>query len=134
VEDGIDNQRLISLYLRKAGLTVAVAENGRDGFERLRLAAERGTPYDLVLMDMQMPVMDGLTATALIRRHGYQTPVIALTANSMAGDRERFIGGGCDDYLSKPVDIPVFYASIGRSLKKTSGPVERVMRHRTDAV
>jgi signal transduction histidine kinase/ActR/RegA family two-component response regulator len=133
VEDGVDNQRLISLYLRKAGLTVAIAENGRDGFEKLRLAHERGTPYDLVLMDMQMPVMDGLTATGLIRTHGYTTPVIALTANSMAGDRERFIGGGCDDYLSKPVDLAAFYASLARSLKKSDGPVERTIRHRVDA-
>lgn len=133
VEDGVDNQRLISLYLRKAGLTVAIAENGRDGFEKLRLGHERGTPYDLVLMDMQMPVMDGLTATGLIRKHGYTTPVIALTANSMAGDRERFIAGGCDDYLSKPVDLSAFYASLARSLKKSSEPVERTMRHRVDA-
>jgi signal transduction histidine kinase/ActR/RegA family two-component response regulator len=117
VEDGIDNQRLIGLYLRRAGLTVTVAENGREGFERVRAAGERGEPFDLVLMDMQMPVMNGQEATRAIRFHGHKVPIAALTANSMGGDRDAFLAAGCDEYLSKPIDVPAFYAAVERLLK-----------------
>ncbi|MEZ6244015.1 MAG: ATP-binding protein [Phycisphaerales bacterium] len=104
VEDGPDNQRLISYLLGRAGARVELASNGKAGSD---LALERlgeGRPFDLVLMDMQMPVLDGYAATHRLRSRGYKGVVIALTAHAMSDDRQRCLAAGCDDYLAKPVD------------------------------
>ena len=104
VEDGVDNQRLMSFHLRKAGAEVEVAENGSVGLLAIERAAAAGKPFDLVLTDMQMPVMDGYTMTSLLRARGTTTPVVAVTAHAMAEDRQRCLDAGCDDYATKPVD------------------------------
>ncbi len=102
-EDGLDNQRLISHLLRAAGANVEFALNGQEALD-LALASETaGTPFDLILMDMQMPVLSGYDATTTLRDYSYPRPIIALTAHAMDGDRERCIKAGCDDYTTKPV-------------------------------
>jgi signal transduction histidine kinase/FixJ family two-component response regulator len=103
-EDTLINRRLVSAHLTKAGADVDVAENGRVALEMLVKAAADGQPYDLLLTDMQMPEMDGYTLARLIRERGSRMPIIALTAHAMAGDRQRCIAAGCDDYASKPID------------------------------
>jgi signal transduction histidine kinase/FixJ family two-component response regulator len=104
VEDGPDNQRLISFLLKKAGATVTVKENGLLGMQAALQALEDGTPFDVILTDMQMPVMDGYTATKKLRQLGYSRPIIALTAHAMKEDCQRCLDSGCDDYASKPVN------------------------------
>ncbi|MBL8860789.1 MAG: response regulator [Planctomycetes bacterium] len=104
VEDTAATQRLYALYLQRAGATVDVASDGAEGAAKALEAQRSGRGYDVVLMDMQMPVLDGYSATRRLREAGYGRPIVAVTAHALAGDRERCIEAGCDDYLAKPVD------------------------------
>jgi signal transduction histidine kinase/HPt (histidine-containing phosphotransfer) domain-containing protein len=111
VEDSPDIQRLMIYYLSRAGVRVTAVENGK-----LAVEAVLQSDYDLVLMDMQMPVMGGEEAVGLLRASGCATPVIALTANAMKEDRERYREIGCDGFLSKPVDQDALYRELDRFL------------------
>ncbi|TVQ62339.1 MAG: PAS domain S-box protein [Phycisphaerales bacterium] len=113
-EDGIDNQRLIGHLLRKAGATVEVANHGADALEAFERARDEHAEPHVILMDMQMPEMDGYAATNALRLAGRLGPIIALTAHAMAGDRERCLAAGCDDYLTKPVDRRTLVETVAR--------------------
>jgi signal transduction histidine kinase/CheY-like chemotaxis protein len=117
-EDNPDNQQLIALYLENAGIEVTIAQNGKCAVE-LALAGD----FDLVLMDMQMPVMDGVEATRLLRTTGYGRPILALTANATAGSQEVSRDAGCDGFLTKPIVREQFYRALSGYLART-GTVE----------
>ena len=117
VEDGPDNQRFISFVLRKAGLTVEIRENGAQGVE-----AALKSDFDIVLMDMQMPVMDGYTAARTLREKGYRRPIIALTANIMKTDIDSSIAAGCNDYIGKPFERHIFLKKIRHFLACADRP------------
>ncbi len=100
VDDGEANRRLIELVLSRAGANVVTASNGLEAIERIADEAPA-----LVLMDMQMPVLDGYTAARRLRESGFKQPIIALTGNAMLGDREKCMEAGCDDFMTKPINI-----------------------------
>ena len=102
-EDGLDARRLLARHLRAAGAEVETAENGLVACELALRAAEAGTPYDLILMDMQMPELDGYAAAARLRAAGYRGPIVALTAHAMEDERARCLGAGCDGFATKPI-------------------------------
>ncbi len=114
VEDNIVNQKLATVVLQRGGYEVVLAINGQEGAD-----AAAGGDFAAILMDMQMPVMDGLEATRLIREHeaqfpGRHVPIIAMTANAMQGDREVCIAAGMDDYLSKPIKVAELLEKLER--------------------
>ncbi|MCH7490894.1 MAG: response regulator [Gemmatimonadetes bacterium] len=122
-EDAPDNQRLISLVLNKAGANVTVKENGKLALDAALAARDEGHPFNVILMDMQMPVMDGYQATGQLRQKGYTGPIIALTAHALGGDREKCIKAGCDDYATKPIDR----AKLIETMQRYSAPKEAAL-------
>ena len=113
VEDNAVNQKLILRLLEKNGYQAAVVENGRLAVERLAVEV-----FDFVLMDIQMPEMTGVEATIEIRKKeaesGGHIPIVAVTANAMKGDRERFLAAGMDDYVSKPINTKKLFDIVSR--------------------
>jgi CheY-like chemotaxis protein len=126
-EDGLDNQKLVAILLHEAGAEVVVADNGQIGVEEALAADAAGQPFDVILMDMRMPVMDGYLATRSLRAKGYRGPIIALTAYAMAGDREECLDVGCDEYISKPVDRTTLLAMIVEYLPNAQQRAQRAL-------
>lgn len=124
-EDGPDNQHLIRVVLGKAGLQVDAVSNGRAAVERTLAALAQGNPYDVILMDMQMPEMDGYESTQRLRLEGYTGSIIALTAHALAKDRQKCLEAGCDDYVAKPIDrealLRAIEARVARPVSVPSG-------------
>jgi two-component system, cell cycle response regulator DivK len=109
IDDDQNNRLLVRRILMVEGIAVDEATNARDG-----IAMASSNPPDLILMDISMPDMDGLTATGHIRQipNIARTPIVALTANAMTGDREMILKAGCDGYISKPINIDSFVQDI----------------------
>lgn len=103
-EDSVDNQNLISFILQKWQCELKMVENGKLAVEAALAAEEQGTPFDIILMDIQMPVMDGYTATRELRGAGYTRPIIAITAHAMTSELQGCLAVGCDSYTSKPIN------------------------------
>ncbi len=115
-EDNPSNQKLITILLQKLGLEVALADDGQIAVQKCSEAS-----YDLILMDMQMPNMNGYEATRQLRKQGLSTPIIAVTANAMMGDEEKCLEAGCDGYISKPIDRSKLAEVIDQYLKAAVG-------------
>ncbi|MCA9039921.1 MAG: response regulator, partial [Planctomycetaceae bacterium] len=134
VEDGPDNQRLISFILKKAGIQVTIAEHGEEALNAIYgqwpLENNPGewtlesSPFDLILLDMQMPVMDGYTTAKNLRELGNRIPIIAVTAHAMQGDREKCLNAGCDDYVTKPISKPLLLERIRHHLETSRAEME----------
>lgn len=112
VDDVLDNQVLLRKYLESSGAKVEVANNGQEAIEKAS-----GNSYDVVLMDIQMPVVDGIQATKELRAQGYKKPILALTAHAMKSDVERSLEAGCDEHLTKPITRGDLVQAVGRYLK-----------------
>jgi PAS domain S-box-containing protein len=121
VDDGIENRELVTLVLEEAGLQTDQAENGKVSVDKA--LAE---PFDVILMDVQMPVMDGYTATRILREKGLETPIIALTANAMKGFEKECLAAGFTAYMTKPIDIDALLEMLAERLggKRTEAPPE----------
>jgi PAS domain S-box-containing protein len=112
VDDGEPNRKLMKLVLERAGVSVETTTNGKEAFKKASL-----NPFDVILMDMQMPVMDGFTATRLLRESGYTAPIVALTADAMKGAEQRCLDAGCSGYLTKPIDMDEVMRTLNRVLR-----------------
>jgi len=121
-EDGRDNQHLLQAILQRAGAEVAIAANGAEAVALVQASERSGDPFDLVLMDMQMPVMDGHLATRRLRELGWRGPIVALTAHAMEGDRDRCLADGCDAYETKPVKAARLVATCRQQMEARPGP------------
>jgi signal transduction histidine kinase/HPt (histidine-containing phosphotransfer) domain-containing protein len=121
-EDSPENRDVITLHLRHAQCDVTPVEDGQQAFESAVGACRSGDPFDVILMDMQMPVMDGYTATSKLRAEGYTGVIIALTAHAMVEDRDRCLRVGCDDYAAKPVEISGLLQMMARFSGRFGGP------------
>lgn len=119
VEDNLINQKVAKHMLEKLGCTVHVAENGRQAVEMVQRAE-----FHLVLMDCQMPEMDGIEATRVLRSLGCCTPIVALTAHGLSGDRDRCIAAGMNEYLTKPVQLQELANAVGRWTRNQIRPGE----------
>jgi len=122
VDDSLENREVLRFLLQEAGSLCETAANGRAGVE-LAVAAEGARqPFDAVLMDMNMPVMDGFEATRALVQAGVTSPVLALTALALAGDEQRCRAAGCVDYIGKPIVPSQFYETVARHVRSGASP------------
>jgi PAS domain S-box-containing protein len=120
VEDDPDVRTALRLAIELSGAEVECAENGRIAIEKASGSHDKGNPYDLILMDIQMPQLDGYETTRRLRQAGWDGPIIALTAHVTASDREKCLAAGCDEFLSKPVRRADLIDMVARHLKPAS--------------
>ena len=118
-EDGPENRRFMSLVLSKAGAEVTVAENGAEAVQKALAAHQAGRTFDVILMDVQMPVLNGYEAARRLRQQGYTGQITAVTAHSESYDRQKCLDAGCDSYLVKPLDRETL-VSVVASLQRSS--------------
>jgi CheY-like chemotaxis protein len=123
VDDRRDVWRVSKYFLERCGASVEIAEDGQQAVDAVERAIADRNPFDLILMDMQMPVMNGREAVEELRRREVKTPVIAMTADAMDGERERCLEFGCDDYFPKPIDGPQLMSLCAKVIEvsKTGG-------------
>lgn len=119
VDDGKTNREYIRFVLQEAGAIVETAENGKEAVDRVN-----ENDFNVIVMDMQMPIMDGYTATRAIRKKGVQTPILALTASAMSGDEQKCRQAGCSGYLSKPVEVSDLLRVVAEADRSSSIKVE----------
>jgi len=117
-EDGADNRALLERVLRRAGLEVELAGDGREAHVKAMSATLSGTPFDVVLLDVEMPEMSGNEAASALRADGYDGAIVALTAHGRAEDREACLAAGCDEFATKPIDRTSLLATLARFLEK----------------
>ncbi len=115
-EDGPDNRLLLSSWLGRLGVDLQMVTNGREAIEAVQGSLQVNRPFDLILMDMQMPELDGLEATRELRKRGWSGPIIALTANVMASDRQQALTAGCTDFATKPIHREQLFSQIEEAL------------------
>jgi CheY-like chemotaxis protein/HPt (histidine-containing phosphotransfer) domain-containing protein len=120
-DDGDDVRRLLLVYLRGTGAEIVEARDGRSACDAAFAAQNTGNDFDLIVLDMEMPHLDGYSAATLLRLQGFTGPIVALTANDAAGDRERCVASGCTEYLRKPVDRAVLVRTIDQHLAARCG-------------
>lgn len=116
VDDNPDNRSIIQFLLEEAGATIMTANNGQASVKTV-IEQPLTEAFDIILMDIQMPIMNGYEATAKLREHGYKLPIIALTAHAMSDDQQRCRDAGCDDYITKPIVPNVFFATLVRYIQ-----------------
>jgi len=133
-EDGADNRLLISGILRKWGLEVAVAVDGEDAVAAALASRSATKPFDLILMDMQMPRLDGYGAASRLRREGWEGPILALTANAMATDRQLCLDSGCNDYATKPIQRSQLFRQLFAWLPRRLEDRDGIQEEETPAV
>jgi CheY-like chemotaxis protein/HPt (histidine-containing phosphotransfer) domain-containing protein len=121
-EDTHHLRELLQNMLAQVGLKAELAENGLVACRKAAAAAAKGKPYDLILMDIEMPEMDGYEAAWRLRRLGWKGRIVALTAHAMAGDRQKCLDAGCDDYLSKPFPLRDLVTTLRRHLQAKGNP------------
>ena len=117
VEDSVDNQFIVKHFLFPTGVILEVAASGQEAVDAVSAAAKSGNDFELILMDMQLPGMDGAEATRILRASGLQIPIIALTAHAFKGARERALSGGFTDYITKPIDRRLLTETVVRKLQ-----------------
>jgi CheY-like chemotaxis protein len=115
VEDNDMNMQLVEFLLEEGGYTIVKATSGE---EALSITRDAGTAPDLILMDIHLPGMDGLSVVRAMKQdeRTARIPILALTAHAMRGDKDRFLEAGCDGYISKPIDVKTFIAAIEQYL------------------
>jgi signal transduction histidine kinase len=111
-EDSPDTQELLREFLSRFNAEIVSVENGKDAVDAVTNAERENKAFDVVLMDMQMPVMNGFQATRILRQRGYRKPIIALTAHTLEGDRAKCFESGCSGYISKPIDWRVLTETV----------------------
>ena len=118
VDDRRDIRFVGQHFLEEAGAQVMTAEDGKQAIEFVEAQLATGRPFDAIVMDVHMPVMDGMAAVRELRKQGCETPIVALTADAMVDDRQRCLAAGYDVYLTKPIDAAGLVTTVGRLLQR----------------